>query len=775
MAYSKKITGITIKIDGDTSGLVKSLDQVSSKVSKVGKSIENVGKDLTRNLTVPIATAFTGIIKETADFDAQMSKVQAISGATADEYDTLAEKAREMGKTTKFSATESGEALEYMAMAGWKTEEMLNGIDGIMNLAAAAGEELGTTSDIVTDALTAFGMSAEDAGRFADILAAAATNSNTTVSKMGESFKYVAPVAGSLGYSAEDVAIALGLMANSGIKADMAGTSLRNMFTRMAKPTKESQAALDRLGLSLQDDEGNMYSFREIMDQLRKSFSEINMSANEYDAELDKLDQALEDGTITQKKYDSSLEELNKQAFGVEGAEKARAAAMLGGTRAMSGLLAIANASTTDYQNLTMAIDGSSEAMAKLADGSVVPLNDALASGEEILETYNGQAEAMAAIMNDNLKGDLTILKSDLSELAISLGELMMPLLRELVEKIKSVVDWLNSLSDEQKEHILKIAAIVAAVGPVLIIIGKLVTGIGSIISIASGLIAVISAISAPVLIVIGVIAALVAAGVLLYKNWDTICEWAGKLKDTVMEKINLIKEGVPAAFNFIKDSVSKKWNETKNNVVTTTKIVTDAMAKGFEEAKTRVGNKVNEIKSNMLNTFNNIKTGIHNTISGIYTTIVNGLQSAIDWLRNLPSQALNWGRDLIISFINGIWDKISSVADIFTYLSNLIASYIHFSEPDKGALSNFHTFMPDMINSLVNGIEAGIPKVASAMDQLSSTMVPATAGGTSNVAYNNQMSVNVYGTPGMDVQELADAVQDRINMMVYQTGAAFA
>jgi phage-related minor tail protein len=352
---------------------------------------------------------------------------------------------------------------------------MLQGIEGIMNLAAASGEELGKTSDIVTDALTALGMSAEESGRLADILAAAATNSNTNVAMMGDSFKYAATTAGLLGYSAEDVAVALGLMANSGIKADMAGTSLRNMFNRMAKPTKESAEAMERLGLSLYDDEGQMYSLRQIMDQLRQSFTEINMPLDEYNMRLDEMDGLLAAGDITQKQYEKSLKELNLQAFGAEGAEKARAAAMLGGTRAMAGLAAIANASTEDYEQLTKAIDGSSDAFAKLADGSVVPLNEALASGQEIIEQYNGAAEAMAMTMQDNLNGQLTILKSQLQELAISLGDLLMPMIREFVSKIQDIVTWLNSLDDAQKEQIMQIAAIVAAVGPALLLIGKVV------------------------------------------------------------------------------------------------------------------------------------------------------------------------------------------------------------------------------------------------------------------------------------------------------------
>ena len=495
------------------------------KISAAGESLKNVGDKISSagQALMPLSTAAAGIsagiIKTTADFDSAMSKVAAVSGAAGDDFDALRDKAREMGATTKFTASEAAEAMNYMAMAGWKTDQMLEGVAGIMHLAAASGEELGTTSDIVTDALTAFGMTAEESGRFADILASAASNANTNVSMMGESFKYAAPVAGSLGYSAEDVAIALGLMANSGIKASMAGTSLRNIFQRMAKPTKESNAAMERLGLSLADDTGRMYSFREIMDQLRKGFVDIKMPLDEYNAELDRIDAELEDGTLTQKKYDDALEELNKQAFGAEGAEKARAAAMLGGTRAMSGLLAIANATEEDYNKLTMAIDNSSQAFARTEQG-VIPLNEAMAQGLEIIEEYNGSAEAMAATMQDNAAGQMEILKSQLQELAISLGDTLMPILRELIGYAQNFVDYLNSLDEETKTTMMNVVLAVAALGPLLIIVGKLISAIGSLMTVIGGL-------SAPILAIIAVIAVLVAAFVTL---WQTNEEFRNKV-----------------------------------------------------------------------------------------------------------------------------------------------------------------------------------------------------------------------------------------------------
>ena len=199
-----------------TNATLAKIDEAGEKLQNLGSSVENVGKKF-----LPVTAAVTGLgtaaVKTAADFDAEMSKVSAISGATGADFDKLRAKAREMGAKTKFSATEAVSAMEYMAMAGWRTEDMLSGIEGIMNLAAASGEDLATTSDIVTDALTAFGLSASDSGHFADILAAASSNANTNVSMMGETFKYCAPIAGALGFSAEDTAEAIGLMANSGI------------------------------------------------------------------------------------------------------------------------------------------------------------------------------------------------------------------------------------------------------------------------------------------------------------------------------------------------------------------------------------------------------------------------------------------------------------------------------------------------------------------------------------------------------------------------------
>lgn len=308
-----------------------------------------------------------------ANFQSAMSQVGAVSGANGEEIEALTAKAEEMGAKTKFSATESAEAFNYMAMAGWKTEEMLGGIEGIMNLAAASGADLATTSDIVTDALTAFGKSAQDASQLADIMAAASSNANTNVEMMGETFKYVAPVAGAMGYSMEDTAVAIGLMANAGIKASQGGTALRSIINRLVAPTKESGTAMDRLGLSITDSEGNMKSLSQIMQDLRKSMRGLSQD------------------------------------------EQASLAKHLAGQEAMSGLLAIVNASETDFNKLTLAINNSS-----------------------------GAAQNMADTMNDNVNGAITLLKSQIEGIMIKLFDRASASMRKGINSVSEALDTVD-------------------------------------------------------------------------------------------------------------------------------------------------------------------------------------------------------------------------------------------------------------------------------------------------------------------------------------------
>lgn len=310
----------------DSSALDSALASVSKKCTSMGKSLAKVGAASSVALTAPLTAIGKSIFTAGTNFDAQMSRVGAISGATADEMKSLRTEALRMASQSSFSTLDAATALEYMGMAGWKTEQMIAGLGPIMDLAEASGEDLGSVSDIVTDALTAFGLKAEDAAHFSDVLATASTNSNTNVGMMGNTFKMLAPLAGALGYSIDDVAVAIGLMANSGIKGEMAGTQLRNVLSNLAKPTDEQAAAMKKLGISLTDARGNIRPFSEQLKSWRRAFS------------------------------------------GLSDDQKAYYATILAGKEGMSGFLAMVNASESDVAALTSAIEnceGATEQMKK--------------------------------------------------------------------------------------------------------------------------------------------------------------------------------------------------------------------------------------------------------------------------------------------------------------------------------------------------------------------------------------------------------------------------
>lgn len=331
-----KVFELAFKLGAELTGSFKGAFAAAQKemqgLTKASEQMKSVGTSLTAKVTAPIAGLGAAAIMVGANFEEGMSKVAAVSGATGSDLEKLTAKARELGAKTQFSATEAAEGLNYMAMAGWDTQQMLGGIDGVLSLAAASGEELALVSDIVTDAMTAFGMKAEESGRFADVLAAASSSANTNVAMLGESFKYVAPLAGAMGYSAEDTSVALSLMANAGIKGSQSGTALKTMLANMASPTKQMKKSMDALGISLTNSDGSMKSLDEVMRMLRGSF-----------ADLDEIQQASAASTI----------------FGKE---------------AMAGALAVINASEEDFEKLTGAINnsnGAAEEMAKVVNDNL--------------------------------------------------------------------------------------------------------------------------------------------------------------------------------------------------------------------------------------------------------------------------------------------------------------------------------------------------------------------------------------------------------------------
>lgn len=637
------------------------------KFEKAGDSITNAGKQIS-----VASAAVTGLgvaaVKTAADFDSAMANVAAISGATGDDLQALRDKAREMGEKTKFSASEAADAMSYMAMAGWKTGDMLSGIEGIMNLAAASGEDLATTSDIVTDALTAFGLTAEDSAHFADILAAASSNANTNVSMMGETFKYCAPVAGALGYSAEDVAEAIGLMGNAGIKSTQAGTALRTMMTKLQGELKLSGEALGEVTIQTANADGSMRELSDILADCRTAFSKMSES------------------------------------------EAAAAAETLVGKNAMSGFLALMNSAPGDIDKLRNAI-----------------------------ENCDGSAEDMAAIMQDNLNGQLTILKSQLEELAISFGEMLMPVIRKVVTAVQGFVDKLNNMDEAQRKTIITIGLVIAALGPFLVILGTVISTVGKsmkayasaakgikklMVAVKSGtgifgkLGTALGGISAPVLAIVAVIAVLVAAFTHLWKTndgfreniiatWTQIKETVNNFCQGIVDRLNslgfefssitevlkavwdgfcnLLGPVFEGAFRFISDTLSTVLDVILNTVDFFIAVFSGDWEGAWEAVK---------------NIFSSIWNGLVSWFTNILETIKGVLDVALGWIGTSWEQVWTNVKNFFTNIWNGIKDFISStINSISTTISNVITGI-------KTTVNNVFSAIKTTISNIFNGIK---------------------------------------------------------------------
>nr|DAX65521.1 MAG TPA: minor tail protein [Caudoviricetes sp.] len=423
-------------------------------ISKLGEGFQEVGGKITAagQALMPLSLAAAGVgaaaVKITADFDEAMSKVSAISGATGEDFDKLRAKAREMGAETKFSATESAQAFTYMAMAGWDTEKMLNGISGVMSLAAADGLDLATTSDIVTDAMTAFGLKAEQSGHFADVLAKASSSANTNVAMLGESFKYVAPLAGGLGYSVEDTSVALGLMANAGIKGSQAGTSLKTALQNLTKPVGQVRTVMDKYNISIANSDGSMKSLSEVMDMLRTNLG------------------------------------------GLSEAQQAAAATTLFGKTAMAGMLTIINASEEDYSKLTEAIANADGTAKKMADTMQQNLNGqltilksgleeaAISIGDALMPLIKGLVAAVQGWVTwfNSLNGATKSTIAIIGVLVAALGPLLV-VIGTLITSVGTIMTAIPTMT-------AAFAAFSAAGGPVMLAVaavGLLIAAFGSV------------------------------------------------------------------------------------------------------------------------------------------------------------------------------------------------------------------------------------------------------------------------------------------------------
>lgn len=589
-----------------------------------------------------------------------------------------------------------------MAKAGWSTTQIIEGMSGVLDATAASGESLATVSTMVADAITGFGLSAKDSARVADLMTQAANSGTIGVSDLGESYKYVAPLAQSMGLSIEDVTTALSAMSMAGIKGSQAGTSLRTVLANMAKPSSTVASAMDELNLSITNSDGSFKSLDEIITTMRTSFS------------------------------------------GLTDDQKAYYVTALAGKEGMSGLISLLNLTQEEYDTLTASMNNCS-----------------------------GVAGETAAVMQDNLQSKVEQLGGALESLAIKLSEYVIPFLAGLVEKITAAVDAFTNMNPIVQKAVLVIGGILAVAGPILIVVGKIISAVGTIMTIVPKLAGVINTVKTafaalnttmlanPIFLIIAAITALVAAFIYLWNTneefrqfwidlwenikevaiavwtaikeffvsaWEAISNAAQTIWNGIKNFFSALWEGIKTIFNtvlnVIKTIVTTYFNVYKTIITTVFNAIKTVITTVWNTIKTVFTTVLNTIKSVVSGAFNSMWTGIKNTISGIVNTIKTGFNNAVSFVKNLASSAFQWGADIIQGIVNGIKSCIGKVKDAVTNVAETIRSFLHFSVPDEGPLTDYESWMPDFMSGLAKGIEQSKNMVAKAVEGVAGDMV---------------------------------------------------
>lgn len=696
----------------ESSVALQKIAATGTKFQEVGGKIEGVGKAI-----LPVSAAVTGIgvagLKVATDFEKGMSGVKAITGATGKDFDALREKAIELGADTAFSSGEVAEAMTEMAKAGWSTQQIIDGMGGVLDATAASGENLGSVATIVADAITGFGLKAKDSAKVADLMTQAANSGTIGITDLGESYKYVAPMAQSMGLSIQDVTTALSAMSMAGIKGSQAGTSLRTVLANMAKPSSTVSKAMDELGISITNDDGSFKSLNEIVGVIRTSFG------------------------------------------GLTDDQKAYYATALAGKEGMSGLLSLLNLTEEEYNELSASMNNCSGVAGETAS----VMQDNLQSK---IERLGGALESLAIKLSEYVIPFLTGLVDKLTAVVDAFSNLN-PVVQQMILVVMGIVAVAGPL-------LIIVGKVISAVGTIMTIVPKLAGVINSVKTAFAALNATMLA--NPIVLIIATIAALVAAFIYLWNTneefrqfwinlwenvkevaiqvWTAIAEfmknaWAGiqtaaktvwnaiagffttiwnGIKSVVTTMATAISTFLTTSWNTIKTTATTIWNAIKSVVTTVMNGIKSTVTTVWNTIKSTVSSVLNVLKSAVSGAFNAMWSGVKSTVSGIYNTIKTGFGNAVSFIKGLASSAFSWGADIINGIVNGIRSCIGKVKDAVNSVAQAIRSVLHFSVPDEGPLVDYESWMPDFMDGLAKGIEKSRKLVAGAVEHVAQDMV---------------------------------------------------
>lgn len=635
-----------------------------------GKAMTNAGKTLSTSVTAPLAGLATVSVATVAKFDDSMSQVAAISGATGNDLERLRDLAKDLGATTRYSASEAADAMTYLALAGYDTNQILSATPSMLNLAAAAGMDLATAADIVTDTMSGFQMSAERAGEAADIFAAASSKSNTNVEQLGEAMKYASSTANAAGMDLAQTAAILGVFADSGVKGSMAGTTFNAILRDMKNKAKDGAIAVGDMSIALYNADGTMRDLGSIMADVEQATK--NMTTAQRDAALSAV-------------------------FGSE---------------AMRGVNILLATGSERYKEL-----------------------------EQAMYNSTGASQEMAETMEDNVAGAFRAFKSQMEGIMIQIGEQLAPILRDTIipllsgfgEKISNLIKWFAGLDEGTKRTIITILGIVTAVGPVLVILGKVVGAIGTMIGTFSKLKTAWAAVTKvsnlfnasllanPITWVIAGIMALIAAIVLLWKNWDTVSQWLSDswewLKETATAVFQAIadfftgiwegiKETTITVWTAITEFFSNTWNGIKEMVLTVFQAIADFFTNIWENIKQIFNRALEAIK----NIINNVWNGIKNVTSTIWNGIKSVITGIIDGIRSVVNTSFNWIKNTITNIWNGVKTVTSTVWNsIVNVVTGLIDGF-------KNVIGTAFNWIKDKITSIWNSVKDTTKRVWDSM-----------------------------------------------------------